>query len=144
MVAAVALLFVLVLAVPAQAQSLPSVASGHRPGPDVLYAPPPAAPQFENTGPWAAQPILVSGASAYRDGEFLYQDFLFDDHGAQGVRDPSDPFSSEEFAFSPKYGTLTYPTDEAFANNAADFAELRVKPLAEETAFRVTLNTLAD
>jgi hypothetical protein len=129
---------------PAQAQSLPSVQSGHRPGPDVLYAPPPTAPQLENTGPWTAQPILVSGASAYRAGEFLYQDFLYDDHGARGTRDPTDPFSSEEFAFSPKRGTLTYPTNEAFANNAADFVELRVKPLADATAFRVTLNTLKD
>jgi hypothetical protein len=53
------------------AASLPSVDSGHRPGPDVLYAPAPRAPQLENTGPWTAAPILVSGASAYRDGEFL-------------------------------------------------------------------------
>ena len=38
----------------------------------------------------APQPILVSGASAYRGGEFLYQDFLYDDHGADGhVRDPA-------------------------------------------------------
>ena len=143
MLAVLALLLVLALAAPAQA-SLPSVGSGHRPGPDVLYAPPPAAPQLENTGPWTAAPILISGASAYRDGEFLYQDFLYDDHGAQGVRDPNDPFSSEEFAFSPKNGTLTYPTDDAFANNAADFVEVRVKPLDGETAFRVTLNTLPE
>jgi hypothetical protein len=140
------LVVALLLAVPAaaHAQSLPQVESGHRPGPDVLYAPPPAAPQLENAGPWTAPPILISGASAYRAGEFLYQDFLYDDHGAQGVRDPEDPFSFEDFAFSPKYGTLTYPTDEVFANNAADFVELRVKPLADETAFRVTLNTLRD
>ncbi|HEX2234531.1 MAG TPA: hypothetical protein VHG69_14330, partial [Thermoleophilaceae bacterium] len=144
MVAVVAMLLVLVLAVPAQAQSLPSVASGHRPGPDILYAPPAAAPQLENTGPWTAQPILVSGTSAYRDGEFLYQDFLYDDHGAQGVRDPEDPFSLEDFAFSPKHGTLTYPTHEAYANNAADFVELRVKPLADATGFRVTFNTLIE
>jgi C-terminal binding-module, SLH-like, of glucodextranase len=139
-----ALVLLLLVCGTAQAQPLPQVESGHRPGPDVLYAPPPAAPQLENAGPWAAAPILVSGTSAYRGGEFLYQDFLYDDHGAQGSRDPSDPFSSEDFAFSPKYGTLTYPTDEAFANNAADFVELRVKPLADSTAFRVTFNTLKD
>jgi hypothetical protein len=44
--------------------SLPRVGSGHRPGPDILYAKPPAAPQLENTGPWGAKPILVSGAAA--------------------------------------------------------------------------------
>ena len=68
-----------------------SVQSGHRPGPDILYARPARAPQLENTGVWRAQPILISGASAYRDGEFLYQDLLYDDHGARGARDPADP-----------------------------------------------------
>ena len=29
---------------------------------------------------------MVSGASAYVDGEFIYQDYLYDDHGAQGAR----------------------------------------------------------
>src|SRR3954453_21923564 len=96
--------------------ALPGSASAHRPGPDILYAPPPRAPQLENTGPWKAAPILVSGASAYRDGEFVYQDFLFDDHGAAGAPDPSDPFSQ---SFAPKHGTLTYPTDPAYADNAA-------------------------
>jgi len=43
-----------------------------RPGPDILYWPLAHAPQLENSGPWRARPILISGASAYRDGEFLY------------------------------------------------------------------------
>ena len=135
-----------VTAPPSQAasSSLPSVASGSRPGPDLLYAPPASAPQLQNVGPWKAPPILVSGAEAYRDGEFLYQDFLFDDHGGTGLADdPNDPFNQVENMFSPKHGTLSYPTDTAtFANNAADLVELRVKPLADSTAFRVTLNTL--
>ncbi|HEX8084187.1 MAG TPA: hypothetical protein VF529_07840 [Solirubrobacteraceae bacterium] len=132
------------LAAPAHAASLPAVDSGHRPGPDLLYAAPPGAPQMETARPWRADPILVSGATAYRDGEFLYQDFLYDDHGAAGSQDPDDPFSGLEFLFSPKHGTLTYPTDPAFASNAADLVELRVKPLDDATAFRITLNTLAD
>src|SRR5690349_18094413 len=64
---------------------------GPRPGPDLLYAPAADAPQLENTGVWKAEPILVSGAEAYRDGEFLYQDFLYDDHGAREAPDPNDP-----------------------------------------------------
>src|SRR3954453_22150423 len=64
---------------------------GPRPGPDILYAAPAPAPQLTNAGPWQAPPILVSGATAYRQGEFLYQDFLYDDHGARVVRDPDDP-----------------------------------------------------
>src|SRR5688572_8817095 len=126
---------------PAWAGSLPSVPSGHRPGPDVLYAPPPRAPQLENVKPWRAEPILVSGATAYRDGEFLYQDFLYDDRGARGVPDPGAQGFDGKFLFSSKRGEFTYPTDPAYARNAADLVELRTKPLADATAFRVTLNT---
>src|SRR4051794_31104085 len=135
------------LAAPALANSsLPSVSSGARPGPDLLYAPAVDAPQLQNTGPWQAKPILVSGAEAYRSGEFLYQDYLFDDHGGYaGYDDPNDPFNQVENMFSPKHGTLSYPTDTAtYANNAADLVEFRVKPLSDATAFRVTLNTLKD
>ncbi|MCW2667443.1 MAG: putative penicillin acylase [Frankiales bacterium] len=123
---------------------LPSVTSGPRPGPDALYAPAPRAPQLENTGPWKAAPILVSGATAYRDGEWLYQDFLYDDHGATGVPDSAAPFGPGDHLYSPSAGTFTYPRDEAYAHNAADLVELRVRPLAQATAFRVTLNTLKD
>lgn len=127
------------------AGSLPSVPSGARPGPDLLYAAAPPAPQLENVAPWQAAPIMVSGAEAYRQGEFLYQDFLFDDRGATGAADPNDPFNPLVNLFSPAHGTITYPTDTAvFANNAADLVELRVRALARETAFRVTLNTLKD
>src|SRR4051812_19964826 len=129
----------------ADSSSLPSVPSGARPGPDLLYEGAPSAPQLENTGVWKAPPILVSGAEAYRDGEFVYQDFLYDDHGATGTQDPNDPFNDVENMFSPRHGTLSYPTDTAtYFNNAADLVELRVKPLADATAFRVTVNALKD
>ncbi len=93
--------------------SLPSVSSGARPGPNLLYAAPTTVPQLENTGVWKAPPILVSGAEAYRGGEFLYQDFLYDDHGGAGTADPTDPFNPPANLFSPDHGTLTYPTDTA-------------------------------
>ena len=139
---------ILASAVPAAlaaSSDLPGVSSGARPGPDALYAPPPArVPQLENTGPWKAAPILVSGAQAYRDGEWLYQDFLLDDHGAAGGTDPNDPHGPANNLFSPTDGGVTYPTDPAFVDNAADLVELRVRPLADATAFRVTLNSLKD
>jgi hypothetical protein len=97
---------------------------GPRPGPDILYAKPARAPQLTNAGVWAAEPILISGASAYREGEFLYQDFLYDDLGAAG--------------------RYTYPTDRAYAGNAADLVELRITPLRTATAIRLTYNTLID
>ena len=136
----------LALALPGAAGAeLPSVGSGHRPGPDALYAPPPnEVPQLENAAPWRAEPILVSGTQAYRDGEWLYQDYLHDDHGASGARDPADPFGIEAHLFSPAAGSMTYPTDPVYAHNAADLVELRVRTVPGATAFRVTLNTLKD
>ena len=129
-------------AAPAHAASLYG-GPGPRPGPDILYAPAATAPQLTNAAPWKADPILVSGATAYRAGEFLYQDFLYDDHGAAGAPDPADPRTAGN-VFSKPNGTYTYPTDAKYANNAADIVELRVKPLASATAFRLTLNSMSD
>src|SRR5436190_694415 len=89
---------------PAARSGLPQVSSGHRPGPDVLYAKPPRAPQLENTGVWHADPILVSGSQSYRDGEWLYQDYLFDDHGAMSAKDLNDPYGADAHLYSPPPG----------------------------------------
>lgn len=115
--------------------------SGPSPGPAILYEAPAVATQLTNGGVWHAPPILVSGATAYRGGEFLYQDWLYDDHGAHEAPDPNDPRASGDL-FSKPDGTYTYPTGPGYDNNAADLVEFRVKPLAGATAFRVTLNTL--
>jgi pimeloyl-ACP methyl ester carboxylesterase len=116
---------------------------GPRPGPSILYAPLAKAPQLQNApgSPWHAAPILISGAEAYRQHEFLYQGFLYDDHGAHEAPDPSDPRTSTA-TFSQPNGTYSYPTNPAYANNAANLVEFRVKPLKTSTAFRVTLNTM--
>jgi predicted esterase len=127
----------------ARAQSSLYSGTGPRPGPALLYERPATAPQLTNTGPWMAPPILVSGATAYRSGEFLYQDYLYDDHGARELSDPTDPrASSQGDLFSKPNGTYTYPTGPGYANDAADLVEFRTRPLADATAFRVTLNTL--
>jgi len=126
--------------------------SGPRPGPEVLYEPLAQAAQLENAplSGWHAKPILVSGASAYRKGEFLYQGYIYDDHGAKATVDPSNPMispggdSSGGDTFSEPDGTYTYPTGAHYDENAANLVELRVKPKAGATAFRITLNTLED
>lgn len=129
-----------------------------RPGPDLLYQALADAPQLQNTGVWQAPPILVSGASAYRACEFLYQDFLYDDHGGRQLPDPTDPLVlslsaglggqitalTDGSIFALPNGTYTYPTGAGYAGNAADLVEFRVKPLADATALRITLNTLND
>jgi hypothetical protein len=128
-----------------------------RPGPDILYAPVVTAPPLTNdpAGIWDAPPILVSGATAYRQGEFLYQDWIYDDRGGAGGganRDQGDVRNGAaaqsggnggEVIINPSFGTYTYPqARDVFAENAADLLELRVKPQTTSTAFRVTLNTL--
>jgi hypothetical protein len=126
--------------------------SAPRPGPAVLYQPLARAPQLENApgGVWHARPILVSGSSAYRQGEFLYQGYVYDDHGAKEVTDPSNPMHSPGGSpsggdlFSAPNGTYDYPSGPGYDENAANLIELRVKPLATSTAFRITLNTLED
>ena len=138
------LLALLALAAPAAAdeRSLYS-GPGPRPGPDALYAPVAQAPQLTNAGAWQAPPLLVSGASAYRSGEFLYQGFLYDDHGARGSRAQSDSRSGDD-TFSAPNGTYSYPTDPRYAGNAADLVEVRVRPVAGATLFRLTYNTMLD
>jgi hypothetical protein len=135
----------------AGASSLPSrEGSSPRPGPEVLYEPLAQAPQLENVrgSGWKAKPILVSGASAYRSGEFLYQGYVYDDHGAKEAVDPTNPMNSPGGnpsggdTFSEPDGTYTYPTGAGYDENAANLIELRVRPKLKATAFRITLNTL--
>jgi hypothetical protein len=149
-----ALICVLALPVGAEAHKSsslpPQEGTAPRPGPEILYEPLAAAPQLENApgSAWHATPILVSGASAYSHGEFLYQGYLYDDHGAKEVPDPTDPMlspggdASGGDVFSNPDGTYTYPTGPGYDENAANLVEFRVKPLAKATAFRITLNTL--
>lgn len=119
-------------------ESLPTVSSGHLPGPDVLYAAPPRAPQLENRHPaFRAAPILIAGSERYVDGEYLYQDYLNDDRGA-------DVDGDGDGAQSAAVGDLVYPTDAArYAENGADIVELRIASHGDDVVVRFTLNTLS-
>jgi len=119
-------------------------ATGLRPGPSLLYAPPAPAPELSASGRFSATPLLVSGTDAYRGGEYLYQDYLFDDHGADTVPGPGSSLSSVSGPplFSPFGGDVLYPTDRRYAGNAADLVEFRIRPTADAIEYRVTLNTV--
>ena len=88
-------------------------------------------------------PLLVSGTDAYRGGEYLYQDYLFDDHGADTGAHVSPPGTG---GFSPASRRPALPErGPRYANNAADLVELRIKPTRDAIVYRVTLGTvLAD
>src|SRR3954463_11512467 len=104
--------FAFAAAPPAHAASLYD-GPGPRPGPDILYAPAATAPQLTNAAPWKASPLLVSGATAYRQGELPYPAFLHDDHGAAEAFAPADPRAAGNL-FSKPNGTYTYPTDPKY------------------------------
>ncbi len=126
---------------PATAGEIPaspsSVGAGARPGPDVLYAPPPTAPQLQNRDRrFDAAPLLVSGNEAYADGEYLYQDYLYDDCG-------SDTDGAGQDSQSACAGNVTYPADDdRYGGNAADLVEFRIAHDSDRVTYRITLNTL--
>lgn len=138
--AVAALALALLPAAPALAGSLPTVPSGERPGPPALYAPPVDAPELSVQAPFAAPPLLVSGSEAYRDGEYLYQDYLFDDRGADTQPSGTRGGAGDDIASSTG-GDVRYPTAPRYAGNAADLAELRLKPTPDAVVYRATLTT---
>lgn len=113
-------------------------------GPDILRQPPATAPELENEPPFAAEPLLVGGTEGYDRGEYLYQDFIWDDHGAKGgASKQTGGGSGDDFTSARPVGTFRYPTDDArFANNAADLLELRIRPAPGAVRYRISLNTL--
>jgi len=123
-------------AVPAAAPAAAVAAPDPTPGPNLLRARPPRAPQLENTGIWHAKPTMVCHTSAYRRGEFVHQGCVYDDQGGQLV-----PTNWPEHALAQAY---TYPTDPKYRGNVADIVEVRMKPLAKSTAFRITFNSMTD
>lgn len=118
-------------------------AAAARPGPVVLYEKAPRVPELSVRAPFRAKPLLVSGTDAYRRGEYLYQDYLFDDRGANTVPGPGtqrDP----NLTVGPTAGDVLYPSAKRFANNAADLVEFRVRPTRKALVYRITLNALLD
>lgn len=121
-----------------------------RPGPDVLYDEVTTAPQFENGEHWDADPLLVCGTDAYVDGEYLYQDYVHDDYGANTTDAvvPPHPQPNDDTAYGENggmTGDVVYPTDdETFHHNAADLLEFRATVEGNQVRYRITLNTMVD
>ena len=119
-----------------------------RPGPPALYAPARHSALLENDGRWDAAPLMVSGAAAIRDGEFVYQDYLYDDYGANttnGRGSPEPRIPTSELTFGAMSGDVVYPTaGKRYGYNAADLVELRVDAAPDSIAYRFTLNTMKE
>ena len=91
---------------------------------------------------WSGEPALIANAGVYRHGEFIYNDYVYDDHGANtdgkdrldlpfgAWPDPSRP---GEARFSPTGGAVRHAGDFMYAadddnlmRNVADLLEFRV------------------
>jgi pimeloyl-ACP methyl ester carboxylesterase len=117
-----------------------------RAGPDALYGEHPTPPLLQHGPGWEADPLLVAGTDGYSDGEYLYQDHVFDDHGADVspmYAEPPDGAKAVGGVYQQPTGDYYYPRNEdRYAYNAADLVEFRVRPTAEGVAYRLTLNTM--
>ena len=122
--------------------------SSPRPGPDALYGDNPTPPQLENGPGWEAEPLMVSGCDAYLDGEYLYQDYVYDDRGADTrswVSGAPSNASSLGGVLSQPTGDYHYPNDvERYGYNAADLLEFRARPTEDGVRYRITLNTMLE
>lgn len=98
----------------------------------------PNAPELENVRGWTAPHLLVGGSDAYINGEYLYQDFLNDDHGASNGA--SLLTSPARYHYSS--GGLTYPADDRYGNNSGDLFEIRVRSDKEFLYYRVSFTTM--
>lgn len=119
-------------------------ASSPPPGPPALYRDQPTPPQFENTDPWSADPLRVCGTDAYVDGEYLFQDFIYDDNGANTTPTIAPPNPApDSHTFGPMSGDVVYPTGDDYVGNAADLLEFRTTLAPDgRVRYRFTLTTM--
>lgn len=93
---------------------------------------------------WSGEPPLLAGTGRYDRGEWIYNDYVFDDYGADTLPASGQP---NVVSLAPTVGDARYPVGEAYADNAADIAEVRVRRAgagSEDLEVLVTLQTLVD
>ncbi len=94
----------------------------------------------DDAASWSGASPAFGGASAYDHGEFVHQDYIYDDHGA-GAGATGPPLGDTD---ATPAGTFTYPgpDDPRYLNNAADLREVRMRLEGDVLAIRVELNTM--
>jgi dienelactone hydrolase len=74
---------------------------------------------------WVGDPTMLSGQSRISKGELIYDDWLYDDYGADLDQAPNQPVFRGNLA--PTQGDYRYPTNAGrYGYNAADIRQLRV------------------
>ncbi len=90
--------------------------------------------------PWVGDATMFGGTGIHDTGEWIWQDFIFDDYGA----DTTPAGAAQRVTLAATRGDFRYPAGDAYAGNAADIAEVRVRADGDDLDVRVTLNTLVD
>ncbi len=74
---------------------------------------------------WTGEPTMLSGETRVSNGELIYDDWLYDDYGADLDQAVNRPVFRGVLA--PTQGDYRYPTDDGrYGYNAADLRQLRV------------------
>ena len=90
---------------------------------------------------WEGRPTLISGTSRFDSGEWIYTDFVYDDYGADTGPAWGQP---NVVSLASTVGDARYPDGEAFADNAADIVEVRVRVAGDDLQVRVLLQTIRE
>jgi pimeloyl-ACP methyl ester carboxylesterase len=93
---------------------------------------------------WSHRSPMVGGESGYDRGQFVYQDWLYDDEGAREPVPGSAPNDSKQFGgLSRPSGMFRYPADAGrYGANAADLDRVRFALQGRKLWIRAELNTL--
>src|SRR5213592_1329632 len=74
---------------------------------------------------WSGSPTMLAGETRISQGELIYDDYLYDDYGADLDGGSNTPDFRDNLA--PTAGDYRYPADpDTYGYNAADLRELRV------------------
>ena len=108
---------------------------------------------------WKAEPAMVSNHGVYRQNEFVYQDYIHDDHGpnTDGISHLDIPFglagptlaAPTDLRMSPAptlnfAGDYAYGVTEMHMDDVADLIEFRVAADADHVYYRFTLADMSD
>jgi len=95
---------------------------------------------------WKGSSPMLGGEWVVSAGEFVYQDYLYDDLGAavgDAAQRRNDGFARGGGSKDTGIGTYMYPKDfERYGSNAADINQIRARRHGNQVQFAVVFNTL--
>ncbi|MEA2449579.1 MAG: hypothetical protein QOG63_1511 [Thermoleophilaceae bacterium] len=91
-------------------------------------------------GDWRGKPTQIGGRTTTSRGEYIYTDWLYDDHGPN--LDGAPGTTQYRAALMPVEGDYTYPADDRLGYDAADLRELRVAATKRGLYFLISLQTM--